>query len=160
MSTWSFRPALFVIAFLAGAFALYLFEWKSASLPTGLPQAEKLYPISFSEIEPEDIWITGYDIYAASLSKVDSKREYILLLLTKKNDSAIPISPGRRSRLILKGLSDRGRDITFTIYSPQQNDNWQQSFSLLLDAGGEPFKKRRLALTNNLVLTSESYRVK
>jgi hypothetical protein len=110
-------------------------------------------PVKISGINDDDKWINDFDLQAVPLSKIDSIREYVLLLIRPKEGVAAQF-PDRNSMFVMKGFDDRSLELWFTINPSQISNNSPNTHTLLLDFGGSLLRKKNIEISNPLEVSS------
>jgi hypothetical protein len=142
------------LAFMLGAVSFWLMGKSQAGIPYSANPIARPIPIKLSKISPEDGWINSFQLYAVPLDKVDSNREYLLLIIKRKSAITEDQLPDSSSRFVFKGLRDGRTELWVSINPSQMKGDTLSSYTLLLDFGGRIVGGKQLFLTENLEMSS------
>lgn len=143
-------------AFVLGMIFFWLFEWRIASTPTSGDAIKQPVPIDISQVTADDIWITNYYLYATSLNSIDSKREYWMLHLVKKENVDEVEFSSKTSWFTLSGFADREDKFTVAIRPSEMKGKSSNIHTLLFSYDGGFMHRNRVRFTERLRLSSAS----
>ena len=150
----SSRLVSYLLVFIFGATCFWLFEWRMASTPRSGHPIEQPIPITMSQIAEQDKWITNYQIYAIPLNKIDSKREYLLLLLERKEDTPEIALPNQISWFTLNGFANKDDKLYFAVKPSEMKEKPSNIHTVLFDYESGFLHRDRVIFTEKLELSS------
>ena len=138
-----------------GGFIFWLHQWWQAGWPTAGRQVREPVHIDVVDIAPEDEWVKNFETYALKPDGIETKREYLLLILVRKNNTVKRVEyPARQSRFILYASDEPESELVLGINPSQLNESTQGVYTLLLDFGGNLFIRDRVKVLTNLKISS------
>jgi hypothetical protein len=144
----------YLLAFVLGVASFWLVDSARAEIPHPANPIAQPIPIKLSKILPEDSWINNFRLDAVPLHKIDSNREYLLLLINKNSEIAENQLPDTPSMFVLKGLVDGDTELWVSINPSQMKGRSSSVYTLLIDFRGRIFGNKLLLFTENLELSS------
>ncbi len=150
-----FRVVGYPLVFTGGIFAFWFFQWTLAGIPRSGQPLFRPKTIELMTIVPEHKWILNYEVSVCRLD-VDSKREYVLLLLTPLDEQNLPSQTNDyQSWLEITGLPDPEASLWFGLKQSEVRQTPNAQYIKLLEFTGNIFNSKRIKLLDSLELKSQ-----